>query len=317
MIPDDNARVASILSGEIDASMSNLGSIDQAVAVRDQWRGGIVRFDFGSDSWIGLHPQFLNPQPAAVADLRFRRALLHAIDRESMADTLQHGLSPVPQSYMSPNQPAYAEMESRLPRYEYDHGLAERTLGELGFGRGADGMLRSTTGARLEIELRTGANEQAAKPGAAVADSWQQIGVTTNYYRMTAQQQQDGEYSATFPSFSVFNGRVDVGGLYNLHSSRAPRAENRYRVPGGQGNKSRYMNTEFDELIDQYFVTVPVPERLQVLSRILFHVADQLPVMGLYYNPRPEAISDRLLGASRDRTGGELGWNAHEWDVRS
>jgi peptide/nickel transport system substrate-binding protein len=286
------------------------------VAVRDQWREGRVRFRFEGTTWITIFPQFVNPHPAVVTDVRFRRALLHATDREAMADSLQFGMAPVGHSFVSPGQPAYAKIEARLPRYAYDARLAERLLGELGYARGTDGVLHSSSNERLEVELRTGPNEQAAKPGAAVADYWQRSGVATNYYRMAVQQQQESEYRSTFPAFSVFNQGIDVPNLFSLHSSRAPLPENRFRVPGGQGNVGRYMNPELDALIDRYFMTVPMAERTQALEQVLLHVAEQLPVMGIYYNPRPEAIADRLIGASRERTGGSLTWNAKDWDVR-
>ena len=316
MIPDDNTRVANALAGEVDATIGSLGSIDQAITLRDQWRGGIVRFRFETNAWIAIFSQFVDPHPAIVGDARFRRALLYALDRQSLSDSLQFGMGPVGHSFMSPNQPAYAEIEAGLPHYDYEPRVAERMLAELGYTRGDDGVLRSAANDRLEVELRTGPVEQAARPGAAIADYWQRMGVATSYYRMTPQQQQDSEYRSTFPAFTVLNQANDVMGFYNLHSTRAPLPANRFRVVGGFGNVGRYMNSELDGLIDRYFMTVQPPERIQVLGPILFHIADQLPLMGIYYNPRPEAIAERLVGASRDRTGGQITWNAHEWDIR-
>jgi len=80
------------------------------------------------------------------------------------------------------------------------------------------------------------------------------------------------------------------------------------------------MNAELDGLVETYVRTIPLPERISVLGRIIRHVAEQLPVMGLYYSGTPDAFANRLANVStrsRGTTGTNPAWNAHEWDVRS
>ena len=90
--------------------------------------------------------------------------------------------------------------------------------------------------------------------------------------------------------------------------------------PSRPANNSRYMNAELDGLIDAYFRTIPVQERISGLGRIIRHVAEQLPVMGIYYSGRPDGFATRLINVSARwsaSTGTNPAWNAHEWDVRS
>jgi hypothetical protein len=65
----------------------------------------------------------------------------------------------------------------------------------------------------------------------------------------------------------------------------------------------------------------PTPERISVLGRIILHVAEQLPVMGTYYDGLPDGFANRLVNVSTRAAGGASGthpaWNAHEWDVKS
>jgi hypothetical protein len=61
--------------------VTNLGSVDRARAIQEEWHDGHVVFQFDQAQGPWLHPQFVNPRPAAIADLQVRRALLHAIDR--------------------------------------------------------------------------------------------------------------------------------------------------------------------------------------------------------------------------------------------
>ena len=317
-ILDGNTLTASVLSGAIDI-VTGLGSVDRALAVRDGWRDGQVVFQFDQGGGPWLHPQFVNPRPAVIAELQFRRALLHAIDRQGMADTLGGGVGPVAHSYMNPGQAEYREIEAQLPHYEYDPRRAAQLIEGLGYSRGPDGSFRDQTGQRLEVEIRSGPQDSAANAAAAIADSWQRVGIGGSAVRATGRLAQDPEAQAAFPGLFIFAGPKDLA-VRGLHSSRARLPENSFQMPTPV-NQSRYMNAELDGLIDAYFQTIPVPERIAVLGRIIRHVAEQLPVMGTYYSGQPDAFANRLINVSPRTTGGLAGtnpaWNAHEWDVRS
>ncbi len=315
-ILDGNTLTASVLAGGIDI-VTQLGSVDRAIAVRDGWRDGQVVFQFDQGGGPWLHPQFVNPRPAVIADVQFRRALLHAIDRQNIADTLGGGVGPVAHSYLNPGQSEYREIEAQLPRYEYDPRRAAQLIEGLGYSRGADGSFRDPTGQRLQMEILSQAPDTSANAAAAIADSWQRVGIGASAMRLTPRLAQDMEAQAAFPGFYISPQTKDVN-LRSLHSSGARLPENSFQVSGNP-NWSRYMNAELDGLIDAYFRTIPVPERISVLGRFIRHVAEQLPVMGLYYSGRPDAFANRLINVSPRSTGAtgtNPAWNAHEWDVR-
>jgi len=90
-IADTNAMMAGFLAGTVDAT-GQLGSIDLGLQLREQWREGTVVFNFGSDQWLAMYPQLIDSRPAVVGDVRFRRALLHGIDRQEYVDTLISGM---------------------------------------------------------------------------------------------------------------------------------------------------------------------------------------------------------------------------------
>jgi len=165
----------------------------------------VFQFDAGGGPWV--HPQFLNPRPAVIAELQFRRALLHAIDRQNIADTLGGGVGPVAHSYLHPGQPEYREIEAQLPRYEYDPRRATQMIEGLGYSRGADPStssgqaFRDQTGQRLEVEIRSALQDSAANAAAAVADSWQRVGIGGAVVRTNPRLVQDLEAGATFPGF--------------------------------------------------------------------------------------------------------------------
>jgi len=139
--------------------------------------------------------------------------------------------------------------------------------------------------------------------------------VDTTPVRLSPQQVQDLQYASTFPAFTVVGGPNDVNALRYMHGSQTRLPSNNFRI-AGFGNRSRYMNPEFDGLIETYMKTIPVPQRIEALGRVIYHMADQVTVLGLYYNARPGAISERLLNVSREWPNAFITWNAHEWDLR-
>src|SRR5207249_2474179 len=139
-------------------------------------------------------------------------------------------------------------------------------------------IYRDEANRRLELEVDSGPLEQAAKPAAAVADYWQRLGVDATAVRLSPQQAQDPGIAATFPAFSVYSRPNDVNALRFLHSSQTRLPSNNFRAQG-VGNTSRYMNPEFDALLETYFKTVPMPERIQVLGQIIRHMAEQVTLV--------------------------------------
>ncbi len=79
-----------------------------------------------------MGPQFLNPSPAVIGDVHFRRVLVHATDRQEQADSLQGGLSRVADSFMDPDQADYAEVDRLVARYPFDLRRAAELMQQLG-----------------------------------------------------------------------------------------------------------------------------------------------------------------------------------------
>jgi peptide/nickel transport system substrate-binding protein len=101
-IADQNTLIANVLAGAVELVVGRNLSLDQAMQVRQQWADGKVDVGFRGISIIW--PQFLNPNPPAVAKLEFRRALVHGMDRQQLVDTLMGGLVPVADSFINPKR---------------------------------------------------------------------------------------------------------------------------------------------------------------------------------------------------------------------
>jgi peptide/nickel transport system substrate-binding protein len=267
------------------------------------------------DSWASVFPQFINPTPAIIGNVQFRRAMLQAIDRQEMVDTIEDGLSSVADSWMQPNQQAYQEIErQQVVRYAYDPRRAADAIEQLGYHKGPDGTYQDATGQKLSVELRASQTDLNQRVMLAVTSFWQKLGVDASSYLIPRQLASDDEFRASYPGFEVTRRSNDLRGLGNLYSSQAPQASNHFTG----GNNGRYQSPELDALLDNYFVTIAPRDRTTVLGQILHHLSDQVVVLGLFYDPQPVLIGNRLRNVNAKPTpDATQAWNANEWDVAS
>lgn len=308
-IGDFTVLVANVLAGAIEMNFGRGLSLEQGLQARDQWKEG--RLDTSLDSITALFPQYLNPSPEVVADVRFRRALLHAVDRQQITDTLQAGLSPVAHNPIIPTDPIAGEVEDRLVRYPFDAVRARQLLAEIGYVRGADGFLRDPAGQRLTVKIQSTIDDLRQKTMAVIGDYWKDVGVALDPVIIPRQASADRQLRAEFASFDFTRQPTDPT---RYHSVQSPLPENGYRGT----NRGRYRNPELDSLLDKYVVTIPRPERTQILGQIVHHMTDRLVHMGIFYVVEAALISNRLKNVGSTKVEATLQtWNAHEWELSS
>lgn len=309
--PDPTTLVAQILAGAVELPIGRGLSFEQAVQVRDRWREGGTEFTPGGA--IKLWPQILNPTPAIVADVRFRRALYHAIDRQQLADTLMLGLSGVAHSVLIPTDREFADLDPSVVRYDYDPRRAVQILEGIGLSRGADGKYLDANGLRLVLELRATVIDVLQKTTLATAQDWDKVGITSELHTITPGRQSDREYRSTFPAFDSSRGNNSVETFKTFLSSEARTPANRF---AGQ-NFPNYQNAELDGIINRYLVSIPLTERTAAGKQVVHHLSDQVTVMPVFYDVLGTMTGRRMVnvgkahGQSQTRT-----WNAHEWDVQ-
>jgi peptide/nickel transport system substrate-binding protein len=306
-IPDGSTLMANLLAGAVDVTIGERNfSLDEATQI--QWRDGA--WVPGDRSPIVAFPQLFNPTPTVVANVQFRRALVHAVDRQEMANIFQPGLALVAHAYVSPDLREYQEVESAAVRYDYDPRRTAQMLETLGYSRGADGTFVDAAAARLALEIRSTTLSENNKTMLSVADYWQRAGIAAEPHTIPLARSQDAEYRANFPGWELIRQpKLEV--ITRIHSSRARLPSNNYRTIGGF-NYPRYLNPEFDATIDRFYATVPWPERMNALREIIHHASDQVLVMGTFYSTEANMMSSRLENVLPTRA-----WAAHEWTVRS
>ncbi len=310
---DANAAISRILSGEAEVLLGRGLDLSQATDAAAAWPGG--KMDYGFKSWIVTWPQMLNPSPAIITNVQFRRALMYAIDRQQLLDTFLNRLTGVAHSYLNPREPEYPAFKDRITYYEYDPRRTAQMLSDLGYTMGGDGFLRDAGGEPLSVEIRTTAENTLHRPSTlAVQDYWQKAGLHVDVNFIPTQRQRDNEYRANKPGFELLQGRNDLSALSDLHSRTIALPENNYFG----SNYARYSNPAFDALIDRYFGTISQADRTEIVAQIMVHISENLNAMGMYYSAEFSLISNRLTNARARQNGiSNQTWNVQDWDATS
>jgi peptide/nickel transport system substrate-binding protein len=313
-ITDGNTLISNLLSGEIDLTLRQAISADQAIQVRDQWRYGTVHIS--TDGWAVVYPQHLNPSLPLITNVQFRKALIQGVDRQQLADTLMSGVVPIAEGPLSPGSREYEATKGGIVRYGYDPRRAAQLIEGLGYTKGGDGIYQDAAGQRLAFETRATAQRDIhVKTLFPLVDNWKALGLDISTQVIPAAQATDREEQATFPGFQVLRQPSGLARLTAYHTSEARTAERRFTG----SNNGRYMNAELDALIDRFLVTIPFAERMQTGTQIVHHITDQLPVIPLFHDASSMLVHNRLINVTplSGAEEGRPGWNAHLWDVRA
>jgi peptide/nickel transport system substrate-binding protein len=154
---DQNAHLLRLIAGEVDAvprlRAEDFDRLQQQgpPALALQEGGGTLEVNFLFFNWNA-------PAPAGnwFRDAAFRRAVAHAIDRESIVRLVYSGRAAVIWSPVTlPNSPWRSD---QVARYSRDTARAERLLREAGFRRQGSGPLLDAGGRPVEFTIMASAS---------------------------------------------------------------------------------------------------------------------------------------------------------------
>lgn len=107
IIPDESSRLAGIRTGAIDMAFGLTALSAQQLETEPNVR--IVQSEATGQAWIFPLDQLFPDEPSALLDERVRRALLMAVDREAIAESLYLGYAQVPKSNAPPTMLGYEQ----------------------------------------------------------------------------------------------------------------------------------------------------------------------------------------------------------------
>jgi len=312
-VEDTNTNLAAVLAGEVDFCMRSTISFDGAMILRDQWEKqgkGKVLISPASWTWLSLSRD--NPM---FADVRVRRALLHAIDRDAMVQNLFRGEKVVSHLPLSRVRKSYKNALAASTIYKFDPERAKKLLAEAGWKPGSDGVLANGKGERLEFEFRVTAERRDHEQAQAViADYWKKIGVRTNIKNMPNRLLNSSDNRNRWPGAYIGSHNVTVEEWQErFHSKNIPTAENKFAPE----NVSGWSDPKKDAILDELssIVTPARSEQLQIEFCKMFSTA--LPHLPLNYSPEVLVVKKGLTGITpRQESGGQnsSSWNMQQWD---
>lgn len=308
-IADAQTLVSTMLAGAADLTLNTSPvSVEEGVRLQEQWKDGRVAINFSS--WIPIAPQLLNPTPAIVGNVQFRRALMHAMDRQQLSDSIMAGKAPIAHGFLPIDHPFYPMLEPYVVKYDYDPRKAAQLLEDLGYVRSSDGLFRDRAGEDLSVVLRTGAGREEEAFGLIIADQWKVSGVRTELESSRKCTRGDRECTTAFSSFYVSRLNYQLARLRELRTSERPTPENNFI---GQ-NRPRYSDPALDTLIDRFLIAVPLSERIPLAGQIIHQLSDQVVFMGLVYNAETALVNNKVRNVYGRTQPADI-YHAHLWEL--
>jgi peptide/nickel transport system substrate-binding protein len=224
-----------------------------------------------------------------LSDVRFRRAWAMAIDRADLVARLAAGRGrPGNPGFLGPENPFLTP----VPQYPFDVAGANALLDGAGYRRRAgEDIRRAGAGNPLSVELLI-ENTRAPLAEILVA-ALRQIGVELRPKQVELGPQLFGNKfvgaydvaALPFPGPGPGGPNADPDVLRLLFSSRVP--------PSLQA-ATNYVNTKFDDLADRQRLAFDQTERMNLVAQMQRMLADDLPILALYY-PETELLYRRQV----------------------
>jgi peptide/nickel transport system substrate-binding protein len=239
------------------------------------------------------------------ADVRVRRALVSALDRELYARTILDGLAPVAHGPIQPVSWAYTD---QVVTYAFDPDRARALLDEAGWKPGPGGI-RERDGRPLAFTLITQAGYAIRENIAqAIERQLRDVGVDVRV------ELHDG----TALSAIWFEGRFDAM-LHWWQMPSDPELTTFFaadRTPPAGRNINYYRNDELTRLLYASDRTVDRAERARLLQRAERMIAEDVPEIPLYSVTRLDAVPATLRNFKGNPTNVGIFWNVDEWEIR-
>ncbi len=260
---------------------------------------------------IQARPAYVNPR--ALLDVRARRALLHAIDRRSLAEAMVEDAGMAAEVMVPGSVRYYPAVERAITKYAFDIRRTEQLMAELGFTRGADGIFVSPTEGRFSPEMRGVSEGQEGQDSTIVAHYFTRAGidVALNLTPAAARVTND-EVRATFPALTTNNNPMEAPSLSieKFVSSGIGTPERDWRG----NNRLGWSHPEYDRLVDAFYRALDPNEADGIMVQMVTFLSAELPTLPMYFNYHVTAHVGSLRGPAAVAPFSTPYTNIHQWE---
>jgi len=259
IVTDSNTLITQLQSGELDMAVSvPYGRASQL--------DGVDRLEIvvGPQlSWGHLDFNFRNP---ILADLTVRKAIAHAVNRETLI-RVQGGF---PKPIKSLVLPIFELYDDATPEYAYDPAAANALLDEAGYTKGGDGI-REKDGTRLSFAF-------VVQAGRADDENVQQV-IIAQLKEIGIEATADNKTGVAYRE-ARYSGGYDM--LYGRWITSADPVYSTFYGTEGENNGQGYGNPELDAAFERLENTLDAAERKAAASDMQRIIAEDLPAIPLF-----------------------------------
>jgi peptide/nickel transport system substrate-binding protein len=313
---DPNAALSNLLAGEAHVALDNTLGFEQGAFLKRVWAqrsAGTVLLSPNNLRYVQIQfkPDYVSPRE--ILDVRVRKGLAYAIDKQALLDGVQGGEGQFAEGMFPPLVDYYDAALRAVTKYPYDLQQSSRLLQEAGLRRVGDGPY-AIGGEVFRPELRASASDQNAREQAIIADAWRRAGVDVQSRLLSELEQNDRELRSTYPAYAT----ADTVGLeertvyVKLYGPNIATTANRW----SGSNRGGWQHPQFDEQYDQLTTNLDRGARNQAIVQAAKLVSDEVPLYPLYYNYDVRAHAAALLGPQAYAPGGEATWAVEKWEIK-
>ncbi|MCA8909544.1 MAG: ABC transporter substrate-binding protein [Rhodospirillaceae bacterium] len=258
---DPSAQIAAMLAGDIDA-FPNIGAPESLPIFEDSDRLSVVVGTTEGETIMAMN----NRRPP-FDDVRVRRAVAHAIDRQELIDGAMFGYGTPIGSHFAPHNPAYVDLTGESA---YDPELARSLLAEAGYPDG------------FEVSLALPPPSYARRGGEVIQAQLARVGITVNLVTMEWGQWLE----------QVFRG-------YDYDMSIVSHTEPMDIAIYARGPDDYYFGYDsaaFNAIIAELNATVDPDARNALLGDAQRQLAEDRPVAFLFQLPKLGVFANGLTG---------------------
>ena len=305
IVGDANNTIARLQQGTIDLA-DRIRASDYASLKSSQ--SSTKPYDAGpglntDQIWFNLNPAKKGgeklegtPKSKWFGDKRFRRAIGHAIDRNSIATNTLQGLATPIYGFVPAGNRAW--LDASLPKIEYDLGKAKALLTEAGFTQKDNNgkpELFDGSGNRVEFTLIVPAENEPRKLMAAVIqEDLGKLGMNVqiapiDFQGLTQRWTESFDYDAILLGLSVT--ALDPSSFASFLMSNA----GAHQWHPKQAKPATEWEAKIDELFSQQSTESDAATRKQKFNEIQAIVADEMPVVPI--------VSRHIVSAANEKVG--------------
>lgn len=257
VVPDDSTRSLLLEAGQADVALRL--PVTELERLKDKKELNITRSDTVMTMYVPL-----NNTKDIFKDVRVRKALNYATDKELIINEVLEGMATIGDAPISP----YTNGYSSIGVYEYDVEKAKELLSEAGYPNGIDGIELWTPVGRYFMDVKTCENLQ---------DQWKKAGINVKIrqweFQALMSEIKKGEFDMLFLGWSPSSADADQGLYPVFHSTQFP----------PNSNRALYANSEVDRLLVEAKTEVDSDKRDDLYRQAQEILVDEAPWVFLYY----------------------------------